>query len=38
MLTTGRDRLGGPVDLDALLAYLQTTPVPSTARRIDWAN
>lgn len=38
LLTTGRQRLGGMVDLDALLAYLQTTPAPATGRRIDWSD
>jgi 5'-nucleotidase len=38
LLTTGRDRLGGMVDLDALLAHLQTTPSPSNVPRIEWVN
>lgn len=38
LLKTGRERLGGMVDLDALLAFLQTTPAPSAQRRIEWAN
>jgi 5'-nucleotidase len=38
LLKTGRDRLGGMVDLDALLAFLQTTPSPGSQRRIDWVN
>jgi 5'-nucleotidase len=38
LLKTGRERLGGMVDLDALLAHLQTTPSPSAQRRIEWVN
>ena len=38
LLTSGRERLGGMVDLDALLEYLQTTPSPSEQRRIEWMN
>jgi 5'-nucleotidase len=38
LLKTGRERLGGLVDLDALLAFLQTTPSPSAQRRIEWTN
>lgn len=35
MLTSGRDRLGGMQDLDALLAMLATTPTPQRSARID---
>ena len=34
MLQKGRNRLGGELDLDALTAYLATSPSPSTAARI----
>ncbi|MBI5256232.1 MAG: bifunctional metallophosphatase/5'-nucleotidase [Burkholderiales bacterium] len=35
LLTQGRNRLGGKVDIEALTAYLASTPVPSTASRIE---
>jgi 5'-nucleotidase len=35
-LTKGRNRLGGELDLDALIAHLQTTPSPDPAPRITW--
>ena len=38
LLKTGRDRLGGMVDLDALVEHLKTAPSPATQRRIDWVN
>jgi 5'-nucleotidase len=38
LLKTGRERLGGMVDLDALIAFLQTGPSPGTQRRIEWVN
>jgi len=38
LLKTGRERLGGMVDLDALLEHLKTTPSPSAQRRIEWVN
>ncbi|NRF69227.1 bifunctional metallophosphatase/5'-nucleotidase [Aquincola sp. S2] len=39
LLKTGRDRLGGAVDLDALLEYLRTTTLaPVAAPRITWVD
>ncbi|WP_284618304.1 bifunctional metallophosphatase/5'-nucleotidase [Aquabacterium humicola] len=38
LLKNGRDRLGGELDLDALLAYLGSTPAPAAAPRIHWVE
>ncbi len=39
LLKRGRDRLGGPQDLDAMVEYLRaTTPAPDPAPRITWAE
>ena len=38
VLRNGRNRLGGELDMDALVAFLQTSPVPSTQARIEWTD
>ena len=38
VLRQGRQRLGGPQDLDALLELLQTSPAPTSAPRIEWVD
>lgn len=38
LLRQGRDRLGGELDIDALVAFLQTTPSPSPDDRIVVVN
>ncbi|GCL64719.1 bifunctional metallophosphatase/5'-nucleotidase [Pseudaquabacterium pictum] len=37
-LRAGRQRLGGPQDLDALIAHLQTQPAPVATARITWVD
>lgn len=37
-LRAGRQRLGGPQDLDALIAHLQTQPAPVATPRITWVD
>ncbi|WP_158219839.1 bifunctional UDP-sugar hydrolase/5'-nucleotidase [Ideonella sp. A 288] len=37
-LRRGRDRLGGPQDLDALVAHLKTTPAPVATPRVEWVE
>jgi 5'-nucleotidase len=37
-LTKGRNRLGGELDLDALVALLKTTPNPDPKPRITWVE
>jgi 5'-nucleotidase len=37
-LQAGRQRVGGVQDLDALLAWLQTTPEPVATPRITWVD
>jgi 5'-nucleotidase len=38
ILKTGRDRLGGAQDVDALIAYLQTATPTAGAPRITWGD
>lgn len=38
LLKSGRDRLGGAQDLDALLAWLATNPAPVAEPRIGWVD
>jgi 5'-nucleotidase len=38
VLRNGRNRLGGELDMDALVAFLQTSPVPSAQARIEWTD
>ena len=38
VLKAGRQRLGGLQDMDALLAFLQTTPAPVGVARITWVD
>ena len=37
-LRAGRQRLGGMQDIDALVAWLQTTPAPLATPRITWVD
>lgn len=38
VLRKGRQRVGGPPDLDALVDFLKTSPSPTAAARIDWVE
>ena len=38
LLRRGRARLGGELDLDALLAYLVRTPAPTAQARVEWVD
>jgi 5'-nucleotidase len=38
LLKRGRNRLGGVLDLEALVAFLATRPTPVTAPRVDWVD
>jgi len=38
LLKTGRERLGGPQDLDALVAHLRSGPAPLPEPRIAWVD
>jgi 5'-nucleotidase len=38
LLRQGRDRLGGELDIDALVSFLKTTPSPSPDDRIVVVN
>ena len=38
MLREGRNRLGGDIDLDALIAHLKSNPSPDPVPRITWVE
>ena len=38
LLKQGRNRLGGVLDLEALVAFLASRPAPVAAARIDWVE
>ena len=38
MLQQGRNRLGGELDIDALIALLKTSPVPDAVPRVTWMD
>lgn len=38
MLREGRNRLGGDIDLDALIAHLKSNPSPDPVPRITWVD
>ena len=38
VLRSGRQRLGGPPDLDALVDFLKTGPSPTATARVEWVE
>jgi 5'-nucleotidase len=38
LLKQGRDRTGGPLDLEALIDHLATVPAPVKQARISWQD